>query len=225
MGHKQSLKIFPSLLAADLSCLKEEIRVLEQFPIGGFHWDIMDHHFVDNLSFGIDLVQACRPHTNHVFQAHLMVSNPLDYIPLCAKAGVQIVYVHIEDHQHLLKALQSIGFNNMQAGIVYNPDTSLDSLPAFCHHIDHVLLMTVQPGFAGQAFLTNTLPKIAQAKSILASSKASLTVDGGITPHTAQDCYNLGVDQFVVGTSLLKGPHHEDRFHEIEDRWKAFFAF
>lgn len=221
---QNSVRIYPSLLAADMSCLKDEMQLLEALPIAGFHWDIMDHHFVPNLSFGMGVMRSCRRHTSLPFDVHLMVDNPELYFKDCAEIGVNCVYIHAEQvssvHTNIL-ALKGLG---LKAGLVINPETQLHDHHDLIEICDALLIMTVNPGFSGQRFQEHLLEKITKIVASGIMSVDNIMVDGGINPETLAACAYLGVRHFVVGNSLLKGEHGDNRAEVLQERWAQLIS-
>lgn len=194
----------PSLLAGDHARLADSVRVVEQLGLARIHLDIMDGHFVPNLSFGPQTIAALRPGSKLFFETHLMLDEPHRYIEAFIKAGSNLVAIHIEpayDHAGTLAKIRELG---SQCGIVLNPGTPAAAISALLPAVDLVLVMTVQPGFGGQPFRRDMLPKLRQ----LADERRTrglnfrLEVDGGIDLATAAECHAAGADTFVAGTSF-----------------------
>jgi ribulose-phosphate 3-epimerase len=204
-------QIVPSLLAADHARLAEGEAVVAALGLPWIHLDIMDGHFVPNLSFGPELLAALRRGGSRLFfDTHLMLSEPDRYVEAFAKAGASLITIHIEpdyDHAGTLERIRSLG---CRRGIALNPDTPADAIEALLPHVDLVLAMTVQPGFGGQAFRSDVLPKIARLSAWRRerSLDFALEVDGGIDLASAARCRAEGADHFVVGTSFF---HAADR--------------
>lgn len=214
-----STNIYPSLLAADMSCLKDEMMILEKFPIAGFHWDVMDHHFVPNLSFGMGLIRSCRRHSDLPFHVHLMVDNPEKYFPDCQSIGVDCIYIHAEQRESVLANLQHLQNLNIKAGLVINPETSFADVSDLVTYADAILFMTVSPGFSGQSFQTPLLSKLSEFTNAPLLSGKTIMVDGGMNAESLSQCYHRGVRHFVVGNSLMQGQHLANREQEILSRW------
>ena len=206
----QALTIAPSLLAADFSRLGEEVRAVQAAGADWLHLDVMDGHFVPNLSFGPGLIRALRPHCTLPFDVHLMISPVEPYLPAFVDAGADIVSLHPEAGPHLHRALQMIRAAGKRAGVVLNPATSPDTIAWALDQIDLLLVMTVNPGFGGQIFLDSQLPKITALRRMIADSGRPITlaVDGGITPTTARKAVAAGADTLIAGTSIFGQPDY-----------------
>ncbi|MDG3132973.1 ribulose-phosphate 3-epimerase [Streptococcus suis] len=200
-------KLAPSILAADYANFESELKRLETVGVDYVHIDIMDGHFVPNISFGADVVAAMRPHSKLVFDCHLMVSNPENHIENFARAGADILTIHAEATVHLHGALQKICSAGMKTGVVINPGTPLVMIESVLHLVDQVLLMTVNPGFGGQAYLPEVENKISDLVRLRAAKGLAfdIEVDGGIDDKTIQSAKAAGANVFVAGSYLFKG--------------------
>ena len=202
--------ICPSILASDFARLGEEVRALEAAGADWIHVDVMDGHFVPNLTIGPDVVKAIRPHTSLPFDVHLMVAPVDPWLEAYRNAGADILTVHPESGPHLHRTLGRIRQLGAKAGVVFNPATPLSLLEEVVDLVDLVLIMSVNPGFGGQAFIDSALKKIARAREILdvAGSKAHLQVDGGVTSANAAACVAAGADALVAGSFVFKGGNY-----------------
>lgn len=198
--------ICPSILSADFSRLAEELKDVEQKGAGCIHIDMMDGHFVPNLTFGVPVIKALRPVTELPFDAHLMVTNPEAYIDDLADAGVQYVTVHQEACVHLDRVLQQIHEAEMKAGVALNPATPVSTLSCVAGQLDLILIMSVNPGFGGQKFIPYSVEKIRQAKELLqkaGNTEAVIEVDGGINAKTVQLVKDAGATFLVAGSAVF----------------------
>lgn len=206
---KKPILIAPSLLAADFTRLGEEVKAVERAGADLIHLDVMDGHFVPNISYGADIIKAIRPLTTKPFDVHLMISPTDAYLRNFADAGAQIITVHAESGPHVYRSLQAIRGMGCQAGLALNPGTPVSVIEPLLDVIDLVLLMTVNPGFGGQAFLHPVIEKCADVRDLIADHDIMLEVDGGITPETAALIVEAGAHVLVAGSAVFKYGHEE----------------
>ena len=204
------IRIAPSLLAADFSRLGEEVRAVAAAGADWLHLDIMDGHFVPNISFGPGLVRALRRHADIPFDVHLMIAPADPYLAAFAEAGADLISLHPEAGPHLHRSLQTIRALGKKAGVVLNPATPVSAIDSVLDLCDLVLVMSVNPGFGGQSFIRSQLGKIAALRSMITASgrDIALQVDGGVTAETARDCIEAGADVLVAGTAVFAKPDY-----------------
>jgi ribulose-phosphate 3-epimerase len=197
--------IAPSILSADFGRLAEAVQLVEAAGADWIHVDVMDGHFVPNLTVGPPIVEALRKVTSLPLDVHLMITNPDAFIPEFIDAGADIVTVHVEACPHLHRTIQSIKERKVKAGVTLNPATSASTLEEILPEVDVVLVMSVNPGFGGQAFISSSLNKIRRIRTMMMDSRspASLEVDGGVSLHNAASVVNAGADVLVAGSAIF----------------------
>ena len=211
------IKIAPSILSADFSKLGEEITDVENGGADYIHVDVMDGHFVPNITIGPLIVEAIRPVTKLPLDVHLMIENPDNYIPQFAKAGADIISVHVEACPHLHRTIQLIKEHGVKAGVVLNPATPIETIKHIIEDVDLILLMTVNPGFGGQSFISSVLPKIANVRDLVSKSgkEIEIEVDGGVNPDTSKQCIEAGANVLVAGSAIYKNTNREGAIASI----------
>ena len=199
-----NIKIAPSILASNFSKLNDEVISIENAGADFIHLDIMDGHFVPNLTFGPPIIKSLRNLTKLPFDVHLMVSNPDTLLDDYVNAGANIITVHVEACNHLARTLHYIKSKGCKAGVAINPHTDIQFIENVIEDLDLILIMTVNPGFGGQKFIRSMVKKISLVKEIISSRDIFLEVDGGITKENSKEVINAGANVLVAGTSVFK---------------------
>ena len=210
-------KILPSILSADFANLERDIKELESIGVDMFHIDVMDGNFVPNISFGFPIIESIRPKTDKIFDCHLMIENPENYVEQFCKVGCDMVSFHIEATNHADRVIQVIKNNGKKAGIVLNPQTSIESIKYLLPKLDYVLIMTVNPGFGGQKFIPEMLEKIEELAKLREEKNYNflIEVDGGINTETSKACRDKGADLLVCGSFLFGASDKEKTLGEL----------
>src|SRR5437763_8549210 len=202
---RRPLLVAPSVLAADFAKLGEEVRAVDAAGADWIHVDVMDGHFVPNISIGPGVVKAIRPHTRKPLDVHLMIAPCDPYLEAFAKAGADIITAHVEAGPHVHRSLQAIRALGKKAGVTLNPGTPVETLENVIDLVDLILVMSVNPGFGGQTFIPSALEKIARVRALAGARPIDIEVDGGVTADNAAEVARAGANVLVAGSAVFKG--------------------
>lgn len=209
------VKIAPSILSADFARLGEEVRAIDEAGADYIHVDVMDGHFVPNITIGPGVVKALRPHTSKPLDVHLMIDPADPYLEAFSDAGADIITVHAEVGNHLDRSLQTIRNLGAKAGVSLNPATPPESIAYVLEKVDLILVMTVNPGFGGQSFIESQLDKIQVLKAMIGDAPIELEVDGGVNPETAKQCIAAGADVLVAGSAVFGSDRYAENISAL----------
>lgn len=209
------IKIAPSILAADFGALRQQTKLVEEAGADYLHVDVMDGHFVPNMSFGMGMVSALREHTNLVMDCHLMIEKPENYISQFAKAGADIITIHVEATNHIHRALQQIRDHGIKVGLALNPGTPASAIKEVAHLADMILVMSVNPGFTGQKFLPEVLDKVREIRAM--APETDIQIDGGIGMQNIYDVTEAGANVIVAGAAVYYAENPAEAIRKLKE--------
>lgn len=212
--HQRSPLIVPSMLKCDFGNLHREVELLESAGVDAFHWDVMDGHFVPNLSYGAMVIERVRPMTDRLFDAHLMIDQPERYLEAYLRAGCEAITFHVEAVDQPAVLLREIRRHDVIAGLALNPGTPVSRIEAALPECDLVLVMSVEPGFGGQSFMPSVLDKVREIRGVV-GTETLISIDGGIGPSTIADAAAAGCDLFAVGSAIFDEPDYTAAVDEM----------
>ena len=207
--------ISPSLLSANFSRLVDDIILVEKLGVNRLHLDVMDGHFVPNLTFGPFIINQIRKSTNCHLETHLMIDNPNKYIKNYADAGSDTIIIHYEASNDVIRDLKYIRTLGRKSGIAINPDTDYNNIIKYFNYLDYILIMSVFPGFGGQSFIDSTLEKMSSLVKLTKNFDILIGVDGGVNLKTIDKIYNTGIDITIIGSALYGAENVEKRYHQL----------